>query len=116
MDPTGDLLLHQAGGGHRYTWQGGDVIRTTYDMLLYGLPDVKAEPPLSPGCPVRIGPYRLRVLREEPDTATVLLVRERGLMLGYWLRRAALWAALALGRWASGDEEPDLYQVREHST
>lgn len=96
MNPTGDLLQTETG----YRWTGGPVIRTTYDMLLYGLPDCEAEPPLSPGSQVRVGPYRLRVLQEEPDTATVLLIRERGLMLGWRLRRVALRAALALGRWA----------------
>ncbi len=84
-----------------FQWLDAGTVRTTYDMLLYGLPDCEAEPPLSPGCLVRVGPYRLRVLEEEPDTATVLLVRERGLMLGWRLRRTVLRVAEALGRWAA---------------
>ena len=81
-NPTGELLLVQPGDSYR--WQGGNVIRTTYANILYGLPDVACDPPLQPGDRLRIGPYRLRVLAEEPEQASVLLVRERGLMLGYW--------------------------------
>lgn len=96
MKPSGDLLFTD----NRYRWRGGPIIRTTYGMLLYGLDDCDAEPPLSPGSSVRIGPYRCRVLAEEPERASVLLVREGGLMLGYRLRMAALRMAEALGRWA----------------
>ena len=77
------------------------TVRTTYDMLLYGLDDVDYELPLSPGSLLRVGPRRYRVLREEPDTATVLLRREGGLTPGYWLRQAAMRVAEALGRWAA---------------
>lgn len=83
-----------------FQWLDDDTVHTTYDMLLYGLDDCDAEPPLSPGSPVRVGSQRFRVLREYPETATVLLIRERGLMLGWRLRRAVLRAAEALGRWA----------------
>ena len=84
-----------------FQWLNGNTVHTTYDMLLYGLDDCDAEPPLSPGSPVRVGPRRFRVLREEPDTATVLLVRESGLMLSWRLRRIVLWLVEALGRWAA---------------
>lgn len=84
-----------------FQWLDAGTVRTTYDMLLYGLDDVDYDLPLSPGCQVRVGPCRFCVLREEPDTATVLLMRERGLMPGYWLRRVVLRAAEALGRWAA---------------
>jgi hypothetical protein len=83
--PSGELLIFDDG----YLWRGGDVIRTTYDMLLYGLDGVKCEPPLGPGSPVRVGPYRLRVLVEEPGRATVLLVRAS--LFGYWRARLRLW-------------------------
>jgi len=59
-----------------FQWLDARTVRTTYDMLLYGFDDCQAEPPLSPGCLVRVGPYRYRVLAEEPETATVLLVMD----------------------------------------
>jgi hypothetical protein len=93
------------------------LIRTTYDMLLYGFEDADVEPPLSPGSLVRIGPRCYRVLREEPETATVLLAPGRllwrywarwlctqayKLAPNWWLRRLAWRVARQLERWAEG--------------
>jgi hypothetical protein len=101
---SGDILILDDG----YVWRGGDVIRTTYDMLLYGLDGVECDPPLGPGDPVRVGPYRLRVLAEEPERATVLLAR--GSLLGYWLARFRLWLAARLLEPSLG--EPDWEYLR----
>jgi hypothetical protein len=115
MNPTGDLLITD---NAHYRWTGGPIIRTTYVMLLFGLNDVEYSLPLLPGSQVRIGPYRCRVLAEEPEQASVLLMREGGTarlyQIGSWLRWLVLRAILLLGRWASGDEEQvDLEQIRE---
>lgn len=68
-----------------FQWLGNNTVHTTYDMLLYGLDDVEYKLPLSPGSPVRVGPHRFRVLREEPETATVLLAKV-GLAWQHWLQ------------------------------
>jgi len=68
-----------------FEWLDDDTVHTTYDMLLYGLDDVDYNLPLSPGSQVRVGPRRFRVLREEPETATVVLATD-GLDWRHWLR------------------------------
>ena len=81
---TADLLAHET-DRPGFQWLDDDTVHTTYDMLLYGLDDVDYDLPLSPGSQVRVGPHRFRVLREEPETATVILATD-GLDWRHWLQ------------------------------
>jgi hypothetical protein len=58
-----------------FMWTGSPIARTDYPTLLYlG----KCEPPLGVGSKASLGRYRVVVMAEEPETATVL-VRWHGL-------------------------------------
>ncbi len=91
MNPNGALLI----GPATITWLGPPLARLTYPSLIYA-PEADYELPLRVGSVVGVGPYRLRVVGEEPETATVL-VRRCGPWGWLW------WAGWKIARWLRGD-------------